>query len=217
MSRISLARRSLLAVALVLSLVPGGRLLGGYAAAADAPDAAAGRIQAFYDVLLGVMKQADKLGVKGRADKLGPVIESTFDMPTMARLAVGPAWAGFTPDQQTAVVTAFTAMTVASYASEFDGYSGESFVVEPVSRPRGNDHIVESKLVKSDGEPVQLNYLMRGAADHPQIVDIYLGGTISQLATHRSEFAGTLQQGGADGLISSLKEKTAHMMSGVKE
>lgn len=206
-----LTRRSAIASALAVGLLACGR--APMASAAEGEPAVA-RIQAFYDVLLSVMKQADKLGIKGRVEKLEPVIQATFDSATMARLSVGQAWAGFTPEQQQAISAAFTAMTVASYASEFNGYSGESFVVEPVARARGADHIVESKIMRTDGDPVQLNYLMRGPADQPKIVDIYLAGTISQIAARRSEFAATIQQGGADGLLNSMKEQTAALLSG---
>ena len=44
-------------------------------------DPAVAPIRAFYDALLAVMKQADQLGVRGRYDKLAPVIRSTFDLP----------------------------------------------------------------------------------------------------------------------------------------
>jgi phospholipid transport system substrate-binding protein len=40
-----------------------------------------------------------------------------------------------------------------------------------------------------------------------QISDVYLDGTISQLATQRSEFQSILQRKGFDGLITALNRK----------
>jgi phospholipid transport system substrate-binding protein len=55
-------------------------------------DPAAVPIRAFYDALLAAMKEADRLGVRGRYDKLAPVIRATFDLAAMTRIAVGPEW-----------------------------------------------------------------------------------------------------------------------------
>ena len=40
-----------------------------------------------------------------------------------------------------------------------------------------------------------------------QISDVYLDGTISQLATQRSEFGAILRRDGFDGLIAALQRK----------
>jgi phospholipid transport system substrate-binding protein len=52
-----------------------------------------------------------------------------------------------------------------------------------------------------------LNYLMRGSGDTWKIVDVYLAGTISELATQRSEFSAILKSGGAAALIESLHQQ----------
>ena len=104
-------------------------------ALAESTDPAASRITVFYGTLLDTMKQAKQLGVKGRYDKLSPVLAKTYDLPMMSRLAVGPAWSTLTPQQQAAIINAFTRMTIATYASRFDGFSGEQFQILETSRP----------------------------------------------------------------------------------
>ena len=66
----------------------------------EATDAAVTRIQGFYNALLSVMKQGDKLGIRGRYDKLAPTVRSTFDLAAMTRIAVGPEWNSIPPEQQ---------------------------------------------------------------------------------------------------------------------
>jgi len=188
-----------------------GLALARPALAAEA-DPAAVPIRAFYDVLLAVMKQADQLGVRGRYDKLAPVIRSTFDLPAMTRIAVGPEWTAIPPDQQTALLDNFARMTIATYANRFDGWSGQSFEVDAEVLPRNNGRIVRTKLVRPKEEPVTLNYLMRGAGDSWKVVDIYLSGTISELATQRSEFGAILKAGGPAALIESLRQQIDKLM-----
>ena len=181
------------------------------ASAADA-DPAVVPIRAFYDALLAAMKQADQLGVRGRYDKLAPVIRSTFDLPAMTRIAVGPEWTTIPPDQQAALQDNFARMTIATYANRFDGFSGQSFEVDPEALPRNNGRIVRTRLVRPKEEPVTLNYLMRGAGESWKIVDIYLSGTISELATQRSEFSAILKSRGAAALIASLQQQIDKLM-----
>jgi phospholipid transport system substrate-binding protein len=65
--------------------------------------------------------------------------------------------------------------------------------------------------VKSDGEPVELNYLFRKNADGWQVIDVYLAGAISQLTQMRSEFSEPLQKGGVDALIQVLDQKVEQL------
>ena len=52
-------------------------------------------------------------------------------------------------------------MTIATYASRFDDFSGEQFdVSQTVDQPNG-DKIVKTQIVQSTGKTVALNYLMR--------------------------------------------------------
>jgi phospholipid transport system substrate-binding protein len=181
-------------------------------AQSEAADAAITRIRMFYDALLSVMKQGEKLGIRGRYDKLAPTVRSTFDLSAMTRIAVGPEWNSIPPEQQAALIENFTQMTIATYANRFDSYSGERFEVDATVEPRNNGRIVHTKLFPSTGEPVTLNYLMRGSGDAWSVVDVYLTGTISELATRRSEFGAILKSGGPNALIESLRQQTEKSM-----
>ncbi|HET7136485.1 MAG TPA: ABC transporter substrate-binding protein [Casimicrobiaceae bacterium] len=173
-------------------------------------------IKRFYDALLDAMKRAKTLGIKGRAALLAPVISSTFDLAAMTRIAVGPMWTSIAPDQQKALVDAFSRMTIATYASRFDGYSGEKFEIDPNVETRTGDRVVHTQIVQSDGAPVTLNYLMRKSGGAWKIVDVYLTGTISELATRRAEFANILDSGGAQALVASLREQADRLMQPAK-
>jgi len=183
------------------------------AAAAEA-DPAAARARSFYDVLLETMKRAQALGVKGRYDKLAPAVRAMFDLPAMTRIAVGPEWKSLKPDQQTTLIEKFERMTIATYASRFDGYEGERFEVDPVTEPRNTNRIVRTKLIPKQKEPVVLNYLCHETADGWKAIDVYLSGTISELATRRSEFSAILKSGGAAALIESLQRRADKMLAG---
>jgi phospholipid transport system substrate-binding protein len=181
-------------------------------AAVAAPlDPAAARVDAFDHALLDAMKAGSTLGVKGRARKLAPAVAATFDLSTMTRFAVGPKWGDMTAAQRASLIAAFTRLTVASYAHNFDSFSGERFDLDPNVQARGADKIVQCKLVPPRDKPVALVYRMRQTADGWKVIDVYYDG-ISQLTTRRSDFAQPVASGGADGLLGHLDALTDKLL-----
>ena len=173
-----------------------------YAAPASGSDA----VQGLYDTLLSTMKNGRTLGQSGRFVQLEPVVRRTFDIASMARLSVGPSWATMNESQRQQVIDGFGRYISAIYADRFDSYAGQKLQVTD-EQPAAAGIIVHSQIVKANGEPVKVDYLMRKNGDSWLIVDVYLDGAISEVATRRSEFAAILKNDGVDGLIAALNRK----------
>jgi phospholipid transport system substrate-binding protein len=60
---------------------------------------------------------------------------------------------------------------------------------------------------------VDIDYLMRRDGDAWRIADVYLSGTVSELAARRSEFSSVMRRQGVDGLIAVLNRKAATLGS----
>jgi len=177
------------------------------ARAEPAPEPTIQMIDSFDHSLLGVMKNAGKLGYQGRYDELQPIIQHTFNVPLMTQLVVGSAWNDWTQAQRDQVTEAFFRFITSTYARRFDGYSGEDFVVDG-ERKSPNGAVVMTRLTRPNDTPVTINYLIRDNGEGtPQVVDVYLTGTISELATRRSEFGAVLQRDGFKGLLAALERK----------
>jgi phospholipid transport system substrate-binding protein len=175
-------------------------------------DPAAAQVDGFDNALLGVMKQADQLGVRGRARRLTPEIERAFNLRAMTQFAVGPSWATMSDAEHSALIAAFTRYSAASYAHNFDGYSGEKFVIDPNVVSRGPDKVVVTQLIPGHGDPVVIDYRMRNDGGTWKIIDVLFKGTISQLTTRRSDFAATVAQGGATALIAHMDAQTEKLL-----
>jgi phospholipid transport system substrate-binding protein len=187
--------------------------LGGDAALADGAEPAA-LIQSLYNALLDAMKQGPQLGFDGRFQKLEPVIHQTFDVATMCKIAIGPTWTTLPTDKKNAVLVAFDKFMVTTYAARFKSFSGQKFEVGASKPVAGDRTLVETKLYKSDGEPVELNYLFRKNQNGWQVIDIYLAGSISQMTQMRSDFSEPLRSGGVDNLIQQLNAKISALKAG---
>ncbi|HEX4615291.1 MAG TPA: ABC transporter substrate-binding protein [Stellaceae bacterium] len=171
-----------------------------------APASGGDTVQGLYDALLGTMKNGRILGQSGRFTQLEPVIRRTFDIPSMTRLSVGAFWAGLSEPQRQQLTESFGRYISAIYADRFDSYAGQKLQVTG-EQPNPVGMMVKSQIVKANGEPVQVDYMMRRNGDGWLISDIYLDGVISEVATRRSEFAAILRADGIDGLIAALNRK----------
>ena len=171
-----------------------------------APASGGDTVQGLYEVLLATMKNGHTLGQSGRFMQLEPVILRTFDIPTMARLSVGPAWVGLTEAQRQQITEGFGRYISAIYADRFDSYAGQKLQVTD-EQPNPAGVIVRSQIIKANGDPVKVDYLMRQNGEAWLISDIYLDGAISEVATRRSEFGAIMKSQGVDGLIAALNRK----------
>jgi len=127
-------------------------------------------------------------------------------------MAVGASWAATPDPKQHQAAEAFGRYITATWADRFDSYSGEKLEVTG-AQPYAAGALVHTRIVKSNGEPVAIDYLMRRNGDVWQVVDVYLTGTISELATRRSEFSSVLRSQGIDGLIAVLNRKAGMLIS----
>jgi phospholipid transport system substrate-binding protein len=201
--RSSIRALSPLFVGLLIFLSP----VAGYAAAGPMDV-----VRSFYGALLDIMQHGSALGAKGRYQKLEPIVLSTFDVPFMARLSIGPSWGKLTPEQKRRAAQAYARYIAAVYATRFDAYSGEKFEVLGEQKIK-HGTLVKTQIIRSNGEPVSINYIMHDNDVAWQIRDLYLSGAISELATRRSEFAAILRTDGIDGLIASLNKKADDLRS----
>jgi phospholipid transport system substrate-binding protein len=114
--------------------------------------------------------------------------------------------------QRQQVTDGFARYISAIYADRFDSYAEQKPEVTG-EQPGGGGVMVKSQIIRANGEPVRVDYMMRQSGDAWLIVDIYLDGAISEVATRRSEFAAILKNDGIDGLIVALNRK-ADMLTG---
>jgi phospholipid transport system substrate-binding protein len=171
-----------------------------------APSSGGDTVQGLYNALLSTMKNGRILGQSGRFTQLDPVIRRSFDIASMARLSVGPAWAGLSEAQRQQMTESFGRYISAIYADRFDSYAGQKLEVTG-EQPAPSGVMVRSQIIKANGEPVKVDYMMRRNGETWLISDIYLDGAISEVATRRSEFAAILKSDGIDGLIAALNRK----------
>ena len=149
---------------------------------------------------------AEKIGFKGRFDQLTPVITTSFDLPFIAKTAMGRHWDTLDPSQKSRFVETFRRLSIATYAANFDSYSGERFKVVS-EKELDHGHVqVHSRLIKSNGGEVSLDYVLRPVDRQWRIINVIANG-VSDLALKRADYNQFLKTKGFDALLEKLNEK----------
>ncbi|WP_235785831.1 ABC transporter substrate-binding protein [Sphingomonas sp. PR090111-T3T-6A] len=182
-----------MAAALALMAIP--------AVAQAEPGDSAGRIGAYNDAVISVMKA--KLPLAGRADRFETIVKAYYDMPGIAALVAGPAWASASAADKAAAIQALTRHSAVSLARNFTSYSGEKFLVDPKVIERGPDRVVKVTIGTDT-----LFYRMRQSAGQWKIVDVISSG-VSNLALQRADLASTIQKGGLSAMAKRLGQLDA--------
>src|SRR5208337_4301466 len=166
-------------------------------------------IKGFNSVLLESMKRAGELGYPGRYKLMEPVIKDAFAIPFMASATVGSNWKTFNEKQKQTFLETYTEWTIASYAGQFNDYSGERFEIASESKPVHGIATVVSELIQANNEHIDFYYQLRKVDGLWRIVDIKILG-VSQLALTRVQFVSVIKTKGFEALIAMLKKKTEH-------
>lgn len=176
--------------------------------AAQQAETPAAVIEEFQNTLLSVMKNAKRLGYQSRYDRLAPAVRASHDLAAIAEISVGPYWDQFSRAQRNKLVNAFTKLSIATYASRFDGYSGQTFEIQ--SSEKASPHVasVSSIFRQPEGDDIHFDYLLRRSQGQWRIVNIVVDG-VSDLALKRADYIGVLRTGGFNALMTKLKKQIA--------
>jgi len=200
---------------LLLALVAVPALLVSLHAApgrADEPNpstsTARANIERFYASLLEVMKRSGELTYDERYAQLDPVVQQAYDLPFMSAKVLGRHWKGLSDQDRGRWISTFTRLTISTYAERFDKYSGQQFEVLDAEPARQQTVMVRTRIVPTDEDPVELDYRLRGEEGW-RIIDVFMNGTVSELALRRSEYSSVVKRDGFESLLSALEEKIA--------
>jgi phospholipid transport system substrate-binding protein len=185
--------------------------------ASAAEKTAGGMVRSFQDGLGGVMQNAKQLGLKGRYDALAPIIEKSFHLPVMISSASRPYWRAASDDQRGRLIAAFRRMSISAVATLFDNYDGETFKVVRERDVEGPTVLVDTQIVPREDDPVDITYVTARIKDRWWIIDVIVGGGISEIAVRRSEYLALLKEGGPERLILALEGQADRLLAGAEK
>ena len=140
------------------------------------------------------------------------LFEEGFDIPFIARSALGRFWRRTTDAQRAEYIPLFEDYIVQIYAVQFRQYSGETFEAQSAREIPDGGFVVLSDMVRPDGPTTKLEWAVFDVDGAQKIRDIKVEG-VSMITTYRDQFANTILQSNGEvaGLIDALKQKTTQL------
>jgi len=178
---------------------------------AAAPSGAIEAVEALQEQFLSVMMQAEEIGYEGRYERLQGIVTQSFDLQFMAEKSIGRHWKKLTPEEQQRWLATFHDVTAATYAGRFEGFSGQTFEIVGEEPAAHGTVVVLARILSPGEDDTQINYRMREKDGEWRVIDVYLNGTVSELALRRSEYSSVLKREGFDKLIETVDAKTQQL------
>ena len=156
---------------------------------------------------ISVLRAEDK-SLAQREAAFREILKQGFDMPLIARFALGRYWRIASKEQRRDYLNLFTEYIVQSYASKLGGYKSDALVIVS-TRPLENkmDVLVNTRIERPSGGPIKTVWRVRNTQNRLRIIDVMVEG-ISMLVTHRQEFAAVIRRHGLAGLLETLRART---------
>ena len=181
---------------------------------AGAGGSATDAIDGLHATMLSVLRGAPSTTFQQRFDALAPEIDKVYDLDFMARKSLGKAFDGLSAEDQASWLAAFRTYMVANFAGRFKAFEGQRFETLG-EEPAAQDTVLVKSRVIDPKESVDLNYRMRRMPSGEwKVVDVFLKGTVSELALRRSDFTATFEREGFGALLKSIETKIADLAAG---
>tara|TARA_Y100000590_G_scaffold185507_1_gene211391 strand:- start:456 stop:995 length:540 start_codon:yes stop_codon:yes gene_type:complete len=141
-----------------------------------------------------------------KIDKFRELLNEGFDVPLIARYAIGKHWRRITPAKKQEYIKVFEDFIVSSYAARLGQFGGETFLITESRKDGKRDFIVSSIIKTSKGSVINVDWRVRSSSDQLRILDVIIEG-VSMVITQRDEFSAIIQRSGGnvDNLIQKLK------------
>lgn len=144
-----------------------------------------------------------------RLARFRTLLQQDFDIPGIGVFALGRYRLTATPQEQQEFFRLYPDFTIQAFGFRLNGYGGASFRVIG-SRVVCNETVVNSEIVRGDGNRVVLDWYLTETSGQYRITDLAVGGLSMKLAL-RDQFASWIANNGGRfaALLAVLRQQTA--------
>lgn len=200
-SRIQVALRTLLAVAIISSAGTGTAL-----AQNDTPMTT---VKTVVDNILEILRSPD-FDFETARPMIRTEIQSAFDDVAMAQSVLSTNWRDATAAQQEEFKNLLLQTIESTYIGRIRSYSNES--VDFRSEAVTNDRAVVNTAVLAAGGEIPIVYRLRKRGEGWFVFDVEIEN-VSMVSTYRETYRSVVRRSGMDGLLQQMQEKLAELQA----
>lgn len=143
------------------------------------------------------------VGIYNTTKKL---ITETYDTEKMLKMIIGDSWKNLNKEIKKEIINVFEEYIAKNYIKRFSKIKNLQFS-SLEEKKIGNYKTVKSNLILDNDEKISISYLLSPKRQEWKIFDVLLAGSVSEIATKKSEFKSFIVDGNINPLIDALKKK----------
>tara|TARA_B100000963_G_scaffold114953_1_gene100138 strand:+ start:186 stop:1082 length:897 start_codon:yes stop_codon:yes gene_type:complete len=140
------------------------------------------------------------------------VINRTYDVEKMLKMIIGADWKNQENEKKKELIIVFKEYISKNYLKRFSKINDVSFSNEKKEKISSEFFLVRSNLVIKK-EKISIDYLLSLKDNTWKIFDVLLDGSVSEIATKKSEFRIYIKEKKIDELIEALKKFNSQIQS----
>ena len=166
---------------------------------------ASDKIKKLHETLLII--NFSKESFKEKFSILDEIIGELYNSKKMIRFIYGRKWKDLDKETKNKLGLAFQKYISFNYVKRFNNIQNLEFEFLGFEEISEKKVLVKTYLRPSIGEKINLDYVISKEEDNWKIFDVLLNGSISEIATKKSEFNSIIINQGATGLIKIITDK----------
>lgn len=150
----------------------------------------------------------DSMNHDAKITKLEVMLDQRSDFDTISKLVLAVHYKRFNDAQRKEFQDLLHRYLTTTYGHQIDNYANETVAVTGGRPEARGDYTVQTKIKRTTGADLQVEYRLRKVDDHWRVIDV-IGEGISLVSNLRSQFGEILNAGGPDKLLKVLRDKNA--------
>lgn len=161
------------------------------------------RVQDSVERVISIL-QDKSLDRETQWNRIGSVINDSFDFRSMSQSVLATNWKKATPEERQRFVEFFSQYLEETYRTKIESYSNQrvEYVGETI---RGQRAVVET-LIVTDSNEIPVNYKLKNNNGEWYAYDVVIEG-VSLVSNYRSTFAAIVNNDGMDGLLLDIQDR----------
>ena len=144
---------------------------------------------------------------KNSIDYVDKIISNTYDIKKMSKIILGKFWSKSKSHDKSKFIETFSLYISSNYINRFRDKKSFDYEYKGIDKIGENYRIAHTIFKFGETEKLKINYMLVKNHRKWLIFDVLLNGSISEIATKKSEFNETLNNGGIPSLISLINKK----------
>ena len=131
------------------------------------------------------------------------VVKNSYDLEKMGKIIIGVDWKQMDTKTQKEFINVFKRFISVNYFRRFNKINELDFEHQTV-KVIGDKFKLARVILTADSEKLKIDYLLGFKNEKWKIFDVLLDGSISEVATKKSDFKKIIKEEGVSGLIKNL-------------